>query len=127
MIPAWLRRHLDDTGVTVNGIARRAALHPCPKCGRGVLRGLTAEPCSHVATVDVTPLSNLGEALALTAGRRTYDLAYRTARLELDQRDDFHIEGSPPETPDWWRSKGDVLAEHRCNADPLPAIGSRIP
>jgi hypothetical protein len=126
-IPAWLRRHLHDTGAMVDGVTRRARIQTCPRCHRVVIRGLTDEPCSTLATADPTPLSNLGEALALMQGRVTYDLAYRGGRLELDDRDDFHIKGSPPETPNWWRANADVLAEHRCNTDPLPTIESRIP
>lgn len=127
MIPAWLRRHLDETGVTVAGYGRRARVTSCPRCHAAVLRGLTEEPCSVLATADLAPLSNLGEAMALLADRTTYDLAYRGGRLELDIRDHDHIAGSPPEGPDWWRARGDVLAGHRCNTEPLPAIESRIP
>jgi hypothetical protein len=126
-IPAWLRRHLHDTGVMVDGVTRSARIRTCRRCHQTVIKGLTEEPCSILATCDPTPLSNLGEALALTTGRHTYDLAYRAGRLELDDRDCDHIEGSPPETPNSWRRRADVLAEHRCHADPLPSIESRIP
>jgi hypothetical protein len=126
-IPAWLRRHLRDTGAMIDGVTRSARIQTCKHCGRAVIRGFTEEPCSTIATCDLTPLSNLSEAIALTTGRATYDLAYRGGRLELDDRDDFHIKGSPPETPNWWRANADVLAEHRCNTDPLPSIESRIP
>lgn len=126
-IPAWLRRHLADTGVMVNGVTRTARIRTCRQCGQRVIRALTEEPCATLATCDPDPLSNVGEALALMQGRMTFDLAYRAGRLELDLREEDHIKGSPPETPNWWRSKGDVLAAHRCHSEPLPTIESRIP
>jgi hypothetical protein len=126
MIPAWLRRHLHETGAMVDGVTRKARIHACPKCGRAVLKGLTEEPCSILATCDPTPLSNLGEAMAVLDDRMTFDLAYRGGRLELDDRDDFHIKGSPPESPDSWRAHSDVLAAHRCGTPPLPSIESRV-
>jgi hypothetical protein len=127
-IPTWLRRHLAQTGTMIDGVTRSARIQTCKTCHRTVIRGFTDEPCSILATCDLAPLSNLGEAVALMQGRMTFDLTYRGGRLEIDLREADHIQGSPPETPGWWRAKSDVLAEHRCNNnDPLPAIESRIP
>lgn len=127
MIPAWLRRHLEQTGVTTQGYTRRARPDRCKTCRATVVKGWTDEPCAILASADPTPLSNLGEALALLQGRATYDLARRGGRYELDHRESDHIASSPPETPDAWRRNADVLAEHRCHADPLPSIESRLP
>jgi hypothetical protein len=127
MIPAWLRRHLEQTGVTAQGFTRRARPTPCKTCRRTVVKGWTDEPCAILAVADPAPLSNLGEALALIQGRATYDLARRGGRYELDLREADHIEGSPPETPNAWRRNADVLAEHHCHTAPLPSIESRLP
>lgn len=126
-IPAWLRRHLAETGVMVQGFTRRARVVSCFKCGQPVVKGWTDEPCSILATCDLGALSNLGEAMALMQGRTTFDLAYRGGRLELDIRDQDEIHGSPAEDPGWYRAKADVLATHACNTGPLPTIESRIP
>jgi hypothetical protein len=111
-IPAWLRRHLAQTGTMIDGVTRSARIQTCKTCHRTVIRGFTDEPCSILAAADLTPLSNLGEAVALMQGRMTFDLTYRGGRLEIDLREADHIQGSPPETPGWWRAKSDV-AEHR--------------
>jgi hypothetical protein len=126
-MPRWLRQQLTEAGVITAGYTRAARAAKCEKCVARVIKGWTDEPCAILATCDPAPLSNLGEVVAILQGRATYDLAYRGGRLELDDRDDFHIKGSPPETPNWWREQADVLAEHRCNTDPLPSIESRIP
>lgn len=126
-IPTWLRRHLAETGTMIEGVTRRARIHTCRKCGAAVLRGFTEEPCSIATTCDPLPLSNLGEAMALLQGRMTFDLARRAGRLELDLREQDHIQGSPPESPGWYRARSDVVAAHRCHSEPLPTIESRIP
>lgn len=126
-IPAWLRRHLAETGTMIDGVTRSARIQTCKRCGRTVIRGFTEEPCSILATCDLAPLSNLGEAIATLQDRMTFDLTYRGSRLELDLRESDHIQGSPPEDPGWYRARSDVLAAHRCNTAPLPSIESRIP
>jgi hypothetical protein len=33
-IPAWLRRHLHDTGAMIDGVTRSARIQTCKHCGR---------------------------------------------------------------------------------------------
>jgi hypothetical protein len=96
---------------THNGISRRAKDRTCV-CGAAILVGLDADRCAGEAHADVTPLTALGEALALIAGRATY-LRRGVFRVELDHRSSWHIAGASAD-------QVDVLAEHRCGAPPLP-------
>lgn len=98
--------------------AARAGRHDC---GAWVIAGLDDPRCAIVAVCDLAPLSSLGEALALIAGRPTYALSRRAGRYELDHRSDIDIRASPPGRPGT-----DVLAAHRCGSPPLPSIPSAI-
>ena len=74
--------------------------------------------CAGVANADPTPLSPLGEALALIGGRRTYALRQSSGRLELQLRDQWQIEGSPAGT------RYDIVPAHTCEAVDLPSAPS---
>lgn len=119
MIPDWLARHLEDTGkLGPDRIGRAARLHRCKHCGRHILTGLDNDMCASVANADPTPLSPLGEALALIGGRTTYALHQATDRLELQVRDRWQITGAPAGT------RYDVLPAHTCDAVDLPVVES---
>ena len=116
-MPDWLAKHLEDTGkLGPDRIGRAARLHHCKHCGRYILTGLDNDMCAGVAHADPTPLSPLGEALALIGGRNTYALHQAPGRLELQIRDQWQIEGSPAGT------RLDVLAEHRCGDQSLEGL-----
>src|SRR5437879_6066733 len=109
MIPHWLAKHLESIGAMgPDRIGRNARLHHCRDCGRYVLTGLDNDLCAGVAHADPSPLSPLGEALALIGGRRTYALHQSPGRLELQLRDQWQIEGRPA------GAVLDVLPEHTC-------------
>lgn len=111
----WLIRHLVAAGhLTETGLSRRARPRPCPTCHTWTLTGLDDDLCAFEATCDPAPLTTLGEALALIAGRRTLALRRTRGRLELDQRWADHIEAEPAGSP-----RLDVLATHTCG-HPIP-------
>lgn len=113
-----LRRHLETTGhVTATGTSRRLTAHTCRTCHSPTLRGLDADTCAFEITLDPTPLDPLGEVLALTAGRRTYDLTHTAGRYEINPRTHHHIT-RPRRYP--------VLTEHRCG-QPLPVAAEPAP
>jgi hypothetical protein len=90
--------------------------HPtCRDCGQPVLTGRDSDLAGITVTLDVHPVDNLGEAVALTTGRRTYSLRTvrdsRTPRRVLDERTAAVIRRGPALRP--------VHAEHRCG-QPLP-------
>ncbi|KAB2347319.1 hypothetical protein [Actinomadura rudentiformis] len=102
--PAWLLR---QTG----GVFRTAILGRCPRCYAPILTGLDDDNAARTARADPTPITPLGEAVALLAGRATYDLLAPYGRRELWRRDQWHISGA---------RKHPVLPEHRCG-QPLDA------
>lgn len=114
-----IARILEAQGHTANGIGRRVRATACPTCRQPTLTGLDADTAAFTATADPAPLDPLGEALAVLAGRTTYELHHAGSRLELERRDSFAMR-----TPAG--AKTDVLAEHRCGAPPLPALPSRL-
>lgn len=111
----WLVDHLRATGaLTETGLSRRARPRRCYRCRAWTVTGLDADVLALEAACDPTPLSALGEVLALATGRRTVDLVATRGRLELEQRWADHIAAFPPGS-----GHGDVLAEHRCGL-PVP-------
>lgn len=111
--PTWLRDHLIRTGrMTETGLSRRARIRPCPTCPLLILTGLDAEMCATEAACDPSPLSPLGEALALVEGRRTWALHSEAGRWVLDPRDSDQIASEPAGS----RLRQDVLRAHRCES-----------
>jgi hypothetical protein len=109
MIPTWLQR-------SRSGATRATGIRLCPKCRAPILTGLDAEICAFTVRVDPTPITPLGEAIALLQGRATYNLADGPNRKELDLRDQWRIT-MPRKYP--------VLPEHRCG-QPLDAFNETI-
>lgn len=100
--------------LTETGLSRRARPRPCARCGIWTIAGLDADRLALEAHCDPTPLTALGEVVALAAGRRTLELVRTRGRLELEQRWADHIADQPAGT-----TRGDVLATHQCH-QPIP-------
>jgi hypothetical protein len=112
MMPTWLRRHLEQTGkLDTDGFSRTIRAGRCPTCHQPTVRGLDDENCAVPVRCDAVVLDQVGELLAVTAGRTTYDVTGSAQRPTLDRRLPAHI-SAPRRYP--------VLAEHRCG-QPLPA------
>lgn len=105
--------------LTETGLSRRARPRPCPRCGTWTIAGLDADRCALEAHCDPTPLTALGEVIALASGRRTLELVRTRGRLELEQRWADHIADQPAGT-----TRGDVLATHLCH-QPIPSAWTR--
>lgn len=119
MIPTWLRRHLEETGRwNTGGIGRAIRSGTCTRCPEQVIRALDSDVAAIPATCDPQPVDQLGEALALIAGRTTYTLHRHPGGWQLDPRDEWRIRAGRP---------GSVLAEHRCHAPPLPTAADPEP
>ena len=112
---SWLLDHLIRAGhVTETGATRRARIRTCPSCHEPILIGLDADSCAIEAHVDPTPLTALGEALAVVEGRWTWALRREGTRYVLDPRDHHDIAWAPAATV----ARTDVLRAHRCHTDP---------
>lgn len=121
MIPAWLRDHLKALGLDdSDGTSRRARVTHCRSCGAHVMRGLDADTAGMAATVDIHPLDETGEILAILAGRTTFRVSWRTDHYEVDARDRWQISGTPAGTIT-------VVARHKCNSAPLPIAKTTRP
>lgn len=108
-------------------MTRHTNTRRCPTCKASVLVGLNDDLAAFQVVVDPTPLTPIGEALALLAGRPTLHLhTDHTHRRYLARRDRWHIKGQPAGSIDRLYPF-DVVAEHVCNADPLPACTSNLP
>lgn len=114
-VPQWLAQNLIDAGHwDVNGLGRNARGRRCRDCGDWVIAGWDADRCAGTAHIDPTPLTALGEAMALIDGRSTYMLRRHEGRtLRLDHRHRWAIASKPAGHPD---QRGDIVAEHRCHA-----------
>lgn len=113
---AVLRDRLIAAGdMTPNGTTRRAQPRLCRTCNAHVITGLDAETCALAVIADPTPLDQIGELLAIAAGRATYTLEPDGPRLVLNYRDPGRIRHRPP---DGFRY--DVLPAHVCGSVPLP-------
>lgn len=121
MIPTWLQSILEAKGAwNADGVTRAARAGYCHSCGRVVLRGLDADRAALTAVCDPEPLNLLGEFLALSAGRPTYDLQWRS-RYELNPREPVHIRTIPA----GGSRQATVVAAHRCG-QPIPAEGCTV-
>lgn len=92
---------------------RTSKLARCRTCRDTVVRGHNDDWCAFQVDADPTPLTALGEVLALAQGRRTLTARRNGNRLLLTRRNrhsiaDFPAGGSRPGR-EW-----DVLVEHRC-------------
>lgn len=106
------------------GATRRARAGRCGKCQRHVMRGIDADVSGWVVEADPEPLSRLGEALALMAGRTTVELRWLGDRYEMDSRNQSRIRGSPAGT-----NGVDVLVRHDCDlaiGQPLPRMDTNL-
>lgn len=93
----------------------------CRSCKAPVLRGLHDLRCAFDIEVDPGPLSALGEALALLAGRRTFSCEVYSGLRFTGCRDASRITSRPAGT-----RRLDVYASHLCGATPLPSIPSNF-
>jgi len=115
-MPDWLVRHLETIGAMGNDrIGRRIRATRCRHCACPILVGLDSDRCAWVARATPSPLSPLGEAVAILNGQATYALHVGAGMAELQIRDRWQIAGCPAAT------RFDVLAAHVCGAGPLPA------
>lgn len=102
------------------GNSRRACARACQRCGAKTVVGYDADRVAILAVADPTPLTAIGEVLAIVAGRQTWTLEDR-GRLELNYRDAWRIRAHPAEE----RPSAVVLAEHRCGDNTLePFVAS---
>lgn len=92
--------------------ARSANLKPCPLCRATVLAGLDADNAACPIRCDPTPLTEMGEAVALLQGRTTYDLLPAKTGKELHERNAYFIAKA---------RRYSVFATHKCN-NPLIAF-----
>lgn len=100
-IPAWILHERRGEAF------RSACLQRCTKCQAPVLYGLDADICALSVKADPTPITPLGEAIALLDGRRTFTLTDIAGRIEITTRDHWAIGGE---------SKHPVIPEHKCNS-----------
>lgn len=115
--PTTSTSHLTDR---LAGTSRRGvSAGKCHTCKTLILTGLDEDLCASDVKVDPTPLSRLGEALALLGGRPTYELRrHGLTALALWRRDRWQISGRTPGIT------FDVVAAHSCYSDALPTIPS---
>lgn len=107
-----VRRLAETTGQGIKGRVQREAVTARHRCGGLVVVGLDDEAMAWPAYVDPIPLTQVGEALALLAGRNTYRL--RGAYVfTVTRRGPWDIERG-------WHDHPIVLASHEC-ATPIPA------
>ena len=109
-LPGWLRDRIGTP--TYRGVTH----HRCRTCKAQILEGLDEDVCAFRATVDPDPLTPLGEALALIADRRTYELRRHSRGWALWHRDRWQITGRVA------GSKYLVVADHQCHTAKLPTI-----
>lgn len=101
--------------------ARRAL---CRTCKGPVLAGLDYDVAAVEAQADADVLGPQGEALARLQGRRTFALVRRDGHVDLRLRDHWQIAGTPAGARGLGGRQAVVLAEHRCGAEPLPALST---
>ena len=111
--PGWL---VED----IRANARCAFRRRCPTCSAPVLTGLDADAAALTVTVDPQPIDALGEALAVLAGRATFEAWTAGPRVELEHRGAGRIAFRPAGT-----SSVAVAAAHRCGSPPPTAVTQR--
>lgn len=111
-LPEWVIETVAArTGIDVREASRKARATVCPTCSAHVIVGLDADMCAFTARADPTPLSRIGEVLALAAHRATYTYTGKPPRL--DSRDKYAITRASA-------AEVIVLPEHVCGAPALP-------
>lgn len=85
MTAAWILQKQNDA-------ARCASIRLCRRCHAPILQGLDADNAAMTARCDPTPLTEMGEAVALLQGRTTYDLVTVKAGRELHPRTTHFIQ-----------------------------------
>lgn len=85
--------------------ARAAQIRACKKCGATILTGLDADIAALKVEIDPTPITPLGEAVALLQGRSTYQLHTARGARQIHHRNDWNIT-APRTRP--------VYPAHRC-------------
>lgn len=94
----------------------------CRACRADILRGLNDHWCAWSIDVDPTPLSALGEALAILAGRSTVACeTWGESGARFTRRGRHQITSRPAGT-----FRGDVYATHLCGSTPLPSLDSAL-
>jgi hypothetical protein len=106
----WLKAHLQKLGRwNTDGIGRRVSAGRCGGCGSVVLRGLDGDICAVPVAVDPAEVDAVGEYIALSNGRRTFDLVKWASKALrsycLEPRRDAHIAK---------KRRYPVYAEHVC-------------
>lgn len=99
----------------------------CRACKRPTLSGLDADECALSAKVDATPVTAVGEAMALLAGRATYTLRLDLARsiVLLERRTASTITRRPAGGACGLPALAwDVHAEHQCAAIDAQALAA---
>ncbi|MFW6598135.1 hypothetical protein ACQBAU_16235 [Propionibacteriaceae bacterium Y2011] len=93
--------------------------HRCHTCRTPILTGDDADICAWPATVDLLPLTPLGEALAQIDGRHTYtiDRPAGLIRLRIRRRRSWTIRARPAGQSKRW-APYDVVAAHNCTPTP---------
>jgi len=114
-MPAWLERHLIQTGVmTEDRVTKHARHRRCPTCGLFTLVGLDELP--RKVAVDPLPTTSAGELFALLTGRRSFALDVN----ELYERTAGRLLFRPADTHP-------VYITHQCGSIPLPVNTKFMP
>jgi hypothetical protein len=92
----------------------------CARCGRRVVEA--QDDCGLWIEVEPRPVGRMGEALALLAHRRTYEIRLWGGRYSVGHRDLFRIRGAPAGSA----KRIDTVVEHDCDAEPIPHIASQL-
>jgi hypothetical protein len=101
-LPTWLKDRLGAP--TYRGVQA----HRCPHCHGHILTGYDEDWTALKVDVDPTPLTALGEAMALLDNRGSYHLRTYKTGFALWRRDHWQIAGSRN------YPRGDVVTRHEC-------------
>lgn len=96
--PKWLQEKQAEHALA-------AKMRMCKNCSSPILVGLDDHVAGVKVEIDPTPITQLGEAVALLADRGTYELHRRGGRQEIAHRQEWNIRG-PRARP--------VFPAHRC-------------
>lgn len=112
--------------LAANGRGRAVRAERCPRCQRPTLSAWDDDVMAGWAVCDAAPLSPLGEVVALTAGKCTYDLRWAGNKYVLNRRTHHDIAANAPGK----RIGIDVIVEHTCGiniAQTLPIRAGKPP